>query len=801
MPRTDAMHGAKSRADAAKARLIEQGIEPHPGPPVTEGEPQPDGVRTHVVAAPATILGVPVIRLATTCPEGHRDVRKCVGIENHARHGSKMVHIYKCDACGGATFRQIRPALLMENGGHIENEEKAWVARDRPSGLNTPQACATEPGRVQGSNSAHIPLAHVSAPVANLSARGRPVVKICPEGHTNTGSRDTSTEGGRAYIYRCVACGDRRWKQPAPQYEPTHGPVLRVWMDESPAAPLRARPIVGGAPLTAPEAPVRAAVVAAAPMRATPTPVARAEERTGGERQGPRVVTATPATENNEHAPTSTKCVGDDAAAFGNVQGLSNPEAFDRYLYDQVLPKASLHGMAETFWSEGLAKAYEERVKQDGRARMITVPGNTPRGTSRGTGCALIISNAHPRPADEERIWAREDGKAMAVHTTWCRRRLLVIIMHLPHTPEKQAAFYNSTREGIKKVYRERGWTLKERECIIMADHNSVQDAGLDCVPAYPKEVTTDPTVAEARRRMEQTVGAEHDAYRTMHPDGKSTTRRGAQISKRIDAITLSRGLLEGKARFVATQHVQPLNYAVAYTEAGTRKLKKSDHHVVHLKYRMSEIRQKKSDTPAFPTQVLADPNGRKAMRDATREELAKEKARVRLTTREDGSVHMSLTVPDPGARHALLVKRWRETAEEWVKKREDTLQAAIAKAHAKLGEIKKLLPKAKTKEQSIAAKAQIQRAEAKFCAALEKMQTMKARKRQHTRQDEECESARVVHAKVAPRPKAPPIAGVRRTAESANKGNIETSETGIHEVLEAHIPDGVGRRRSGTRT
>ena len=62
-------------------------------------------------------------------------------------------------------------------------------------------------------------------------------------------------------------------------------------------------------------------------------------------------------------------------------------------------------------------------------------------------------------------------------------------------------------------------------------------------------------------------------------------------------------------------------------------------------------------------------------------------------------------------------------------------------------------------------------------------MQNMKAAKRAQQRNDEDGETSRVVHAKVAPKGKTTPVAGIKRTGEH-NRNKVETSETGIHEAM-----------------
>ena len=78
--------------------------------------------------------------------------------------------------------------------------------------------------------------------------------------------------------------------------------------------------------------------------------------------------------------------IGDDFASFHSARGLSEKLVWETYVHQHVLPNASLHGIAETWWEHAVARHYEAELKQTGEARMYTANGHTTNG---GRGCAI----------------------------------------------------------------------------------------------------------------------------------------------------------------------------------------------------------------------------------------------------------------------------------------------------------------------------------------------------------------------------------------------------------------------------
>lgn len=141
----------------------------------------------------------------------------------------------------------------------------------------------------------------------------------------------------------------------------------------------------------------------------------------------------TPTTQYREEktSDTSKGCVGDDTASFGNAEGLADPYVWESYVNDHILPSASIHGIAETNWSNAMAEKHAKALAGAGTARLYSAIGQSnARAGTNGTGCSLVIRSDIPRAKSERVILQREDGKALAVRLTWHSRRLLVLITH-----------------------------------------------------------------------------------------------------------------------------------------------------------------------------------------------------------------------------------------------------------------------------------------------------------------------------------------------------------------------------------
>ena len=489
--------------------------------------------------------------------------------------------------------------------------------------------------------------------------------------------------------------------------------------------------------------------------------------------------------------------VGDEYMTYGNMQGGSNASVWEAYLHTHILQKASAHGGLETAWTAEHAKAYANDLKNSGKGRLYSAEAQcVGRLTERGTGCVFVIGSDIPIAKDEEAIYRHTEGKALAIHITWHRRKLLILLMHCPHNDREQAAFYEEITSALRAAYRKlnpantEGDVPPDREVVWMADHNHVTDPTLDCRPerSYSKH----PKAVAARIDMERYLRAPADAYRHFNPKGKSTThdiqakperttRNGKRVipaqafhQARIDAINLSASLTEGQQRFVKAEHIAPQHYGTHWKRECCAELlhKQSDHSLIRLTYRTTSIPRPKRE-PAFASEIMHSAQGRNIMRQVTRTTLYGK-------TQDE----------DPAQTQAQLAQQWKEASIAYRKEQQGTIRRNAARASHKVEEFIKKRNAAVGTEELGAWQAQLKRAEREYNKALEGRQRMMEQRRMTHIMEESRETAKQVHGKIQPKLKSQPVteAECMRTDSQGNAYKHRADDIeGIHEIFFEH--------------
>ena len=598
------------------------------------------------------------------CPAGHEGKIYSKGSGGPGRRQ------YECRTCGG-WFSQKVPHTVPPGAGR----DARWMRGKTPEEMANGGKEAQSRAKITG---------------PNIAAGA-----ICPAGHVGcaTGGTTHGSVAKQRLRFECVRC-----QKPYSQKNPTK----LAEGEDAEAAWIRPR---GGA--------------AAAPSESTIH-----EDRGGGEETDRHEEPDTTPATIPARSP-GMGCEGDTTVCYGNAQGLSEERAWRAYLH--LAARSSLHGILETMWDSARAEKYATAIRQRGEGRLYTACG---RHTTRGCGSALYIRSDVPKGVDERVIYQREDGKAMAVHLTWQGMAMVVVLTHAPHKESEQVAYYESIERALRGVYKTRheehqadhtedGSVPRHRHVLWMGDHNHVMDQRRDVQP--PHSTTATPNAARARRQLAAYLRAPQDLYRTLHPEGTSTTRKG----RRIDAINVSTALVEGEQRFVKVEHVPPTEFMVVYNHERKRTdlAKISDHSLVRATFRVSNIPKAKKP-PAFASEILADKDGRARMAEAVRQTI-----KAARETHEDAET-----------RQTNLAYAMMETSQAYRKEQTGAAKKRAAAAHHKLTNLTAKLDQATKAIDRKKWQPQVERARVEYQTAVSYRQRAEEqrRRRQDIENDEE---------------------------------------------------------------
>ena len=433
------------------------------------------------------------------------------------------------------------------------------------------------------------------------------------------------------------------------------------------------------------------------------------------------------------------------------------------YIHDRVLTGSAIHAMCETWQTPQKAGAYAEELKRGGVARMYSATGGE---TSNGTGCALVLANCKvERAKDEGVVYARADGKALAVHLTFKRRKTLVLVTHTPAESDEKLKeeFYRSVGDELRSAYAsgEHG-VLGSRDCIWVGDHNHI-GSDSDCEPRGARALALGAEME--RRRLSTMIGATTDAYRRLEPRGADTTHSKAAYSTRLDRAYVSETLMLGTQRIHEVTHEHPARYGVAHRKGGEDAWKASDHHVVRLLYRVSSTEQARRGF-TYASEILHTKEGVAGMMSAIGEVLKQGEGEA---DREK-------------VQEALVRALQEHSSAERRKRRKETQKGRVA-AQRHLSELVRRRGQQRTKESKDRVSGEIREARRRLNALTIEEDRQRARRRLTREQIEAGEDDATVHGRYKPKMRSATVSELERKDEDGETV-VETTPEGVHRAM-----------------
>jgi len=255
---------------------------------------------------------------------------------------------------------------------------------------------------------------------------------------------------------------------------------------------------------------------------------------------------------------------------------------------------SDVHAISETSWTDNQIEALQAKMKEGGH-RLWASSAKTRNTTKSGTA-VLARATIAPRPGDGQ-VWAKPDGKAMAVALTIGDRPVYLLAAHLPHTDPERVAFLTEVADELATAAAAHAQTPQGRPWA-HAPHLWAADLNLTCNPALDNETrrpAPTPEVARALDHLRQATGNTTDVYRRINPTGTAYTYGKPEkpgSGRRLDAWFAPQALLEGTTGVVSTRRVGREDAAFSYVNTHTRKEmhKQSDHDAVQITLRGTPI-------------------------------------------------------------------------------------------------------------------------------------------------------------------------------------------------------------------
>ena len=650
----------RRRRHADFLRRYEQGIEPHPGPPV-----RPRTRSTHTLGDLA-------------CPDGH-PVR-----ENTMRaactHYSEDKKRYKCEVCD-RWFEQTRHELVRTAG---RARDQQWCTAPRTR--NERRTARAEDTQTAGARRDHAnayptrppdtlpgPLVPPAIPPSTFryvvvgAHPGETVQVVAPSGNLVRFTIPQNSYFGKELLITDPGRAQRQTPT-APKPPDTtqrHTPAQTVAAEQRPTF----KCVVTAPPghrmhVTAPngntvtivvppqvtmgsEIVVREPAPPHRPTRSTPTPplLATPTPQQPLIRSPNAPPTPSPQAQTGNLQPKFQSCAGDIEASGQNCRGLNRIDVCTEHVA-RAMARSHIHFMLETNHDEMTHTIMRYKVK---KGKQYTLYGNPTRtGGTVGKGVAVLVadsiisapSDRAPSEDDNEIIYTDDGGKVLAVHLYVRGRPIIAIAMHLPHTDIDRSNFLDkhgtAINEAIETKMAKQGYTTRP-SIIRFADDNFVRCPSQDCSPPG-HDIQTEAHRAMARMQKRLAPCGMLDAYRHTDPDGRAMTythpARGGQpgTSRRYDVFDVSSDLASGAGITIArTRHRTPQDTMVVYAAAdGTRHAKRSDHSEVSITLRYTDIPRPPRE-PTIPQEILesgaADAEVKQALTAAASVEVAPEHA------------------------------------------------------------------------------------------------------------------------------------------------------------------------------
>jgi len=286
-----------------------------------------------------------------------------------------------------------------------------------------------------------------------------------------------------------------------------------------------------------------------------------------------------------------------------------------------ALTTSDVHAISETSWDEAQIDALTETMRAGGH-RLWAIAAKTRRTAKSGTAI-LVRSTVAPCKGDGP-LWAKPDGKALAVALTIQGQPVILLAAHLPHTDPERVSFLTEVREGVEKAVTAHVQT-PEGTPWTRALYLWAGDLNLTCHRTLDNETpkpTPTPEVAKELDQLNRVMGGAVDVYRTLHPTGTAythgTTEKGLikpGSRRRLDAWMAQRSALSGPTGVVSARLIDKESAAFSYVHSHTRKeiYKESDHDGVQIVLRGTLI-PKPEPRSTLRLDTLRDPGVRAAM-------------------------------------------------------------------------------------------------------------------------------------------------------------------------------------------
>ena len=318
------------------------------------------------------------------------------------------------------------------------------------------------------------------------------------------------------------------------------------------------------------------------------------------------------------------QCVADTVLTYHNANSMAAQGAGRAYLRDVAIPMSDVHAISETGWDAGQIKVLAEAMEADGH-RLWAVAAET-RSTAKSGTAILVRATVAPRPGDGP-LWAKPDGKALAVAITIQDRPVVLLAVHLPHKNPLRVEFLTEVADEVERAVDAHSQTAAGAPWLHplylwAGDLNLTNHPTLDNEkwrPAPP------PDVAQALCRLNQVMGGAQDVYRTLHPQGRAYTHGAPQkpgSGRRLDAWFAQADALTGPKGVVSARLVTRESAGFSYLHTHTRKEehKESDHHAVQIILRATAIPKPKPRS-TLQLDTLTNPAVRAAMKQLLAED------------------------------------------------------------------------------------------------------------------------------------------------------------------------------------
>ena len=232
-------------------------------------------------------------------------------------------------------------------------------------------------------------------------------------------------------------------------------------------------------------------------------------------------------------AATPAPCLADTVWNHQNVNGHAAPGAARAYIRDIALRRSDVHSWNETGWKAGRADHLAKTLAGAGHRLYSAAP--TTRG-HKGSGTAVLLRATVPRHPAEGILFARPDGKAMAVAQPLAiaRQPIVYLVAHLPHDDGARETFLRELATALSPALAAQTAKIDSAGTAIGTPWSHPifiwgGDMNFTTQPNLDDEKTDHPSpspgLVAALGELNALMGGALDAYRAIHPHGTASAR------------------------------------------------------------------------------------------------------------------------------------------------------------------------------------------------------------------------------------------------------------------------------------